>query len=58
MSVLASHGAPQLTLITCTPVGTSKYRLIVHAKQISPNPETNKPFISSGTGLKEIPSGN
>jgi hypothetical protein len=26
-----------LELITCTPVGTSKNRLVVHAEQISPN---------------------
>lgn len=27
---------PMLTLITCTPLGTSKYRLLVSAEQISP----------------------
>lgn len=32
---------PMLTLITCTPLGTSRYRLLVSAEQISPdyNPE-------------------
>lgn len=32
---------PMLTLITCTPLGTSKYRLLITAEQISPsyNPE-------------------
>ena len=29
---------PMLTLITCTPLGTSRYRLLVSAKQISPTP--------------------
>jgi LPXTG-site transpeptidase (sortase) family protein len=28
-----------LTLVTCTPVGTSKDRLIIHAKQTSPKPQ-------------------
>jgi sortase A len=29
---------PILTLLTCTPLGTSKYRLLVTAEQISPDP--------------------
>ena len=28
---------PMLTLITCTPLGTSRYRLLVTAQQISPD---------------------
>ena len=28
---------PILTLITCTPLGTSKYRLLIIAEQISPS---------------------
>lgn len=31
---------PILTLVTCTPLGTSRYRLLVTAEQISPNVET------------------
>ena len=31
---------PLLTLVTCTPLGTSKYRLLVTAEQISPTYET------------------
>lgn len=31
---------PVLTLITCTPLGTSRYRLLVTAEQISPSYET------------------
>lgn len=39
LSVLNQSSAkPSLTLITCTPVGTSKYRFVVHADQISPDP--------------------
>lgn len=41
---------PMLTLITCTPLGTSRYRLLVTAEQISPSyeektftPENEKP---------------
>ena len=30
---------PMLTLVTCTPLGTSRYRLLVTAEQISPNYE-------------------
>ena len=29
---------PILTLVTCTPVGTSRFRLLVTAEQINPNP--------------------
>lgn len=43
MSVLAPTKTPQLTLITCTPVGTSKNRLVVTAQQIYPNPESATP---------------
>lgn len=39
-AVIQPTNTPQLTLITCTPVGTSKNRLVIHAKQISPNPRT------------------
>lgn len=35
---------PQLTLITCTPVGTNKNRLIVTADQVSPDPASMKPL--------------
>ncbi|HSW66288.1 MAG TPA: class D sortase [Bacillota bacterium] len=38
MTVLTQTTEPTLSLITCTPVGTSKNRLVVHAKQISPAP--------------------
>ncbi len=42
VSVLKTDGdSPKLLLITCTPVGTSKNRLIVEAKQIKPNPNKN-----------------
>ena len=31
---------PMLTLITCTPLGTSRYRLLVTAEQVNPSPDT------------------
>ncbi len=39
ISVLQPTSEPQLTLITCTPPGTSWKRLVVTAKQISPVPD-------------------
>ncbi len=38
---------PMLTLITCVPLGTSRYRLLVSAEQIAPAP--------SGSAQEEIP---
>lgn len=32
---------PMLTLITCTPLGTSRYRLLISAEQISPSYDSN-----------------
>lgn len=43
MSVLDPTADPTLSLITCTPVGTNKNRLAIHAKQISPKLEANLP---------------
>jgi sortase A len=42
LTVLTQTDKPMLSLITCTPVGTSKNRLIVHAKLISPKPTTTE----------------
>ena len=38
LSVLSPTAEPTMTLITCTPPGTSWQRLVVTAKQISPEP--------------------
>lgn len=38
MSVAQPTKEPRLTLITCTPVGTNKYRLVITARQVSPDP--------------------
>ena len=42
---------PMLTLVTCTPLGTSRYRLLVTAEQISPSYEN-----SSSIDQTETPS--
>lgn len=41
---------PILTLITCTPIGTSLNRLLVTAEQVSPSPGEATPAPASGTG--------
>jgi LPXTG-site transpeptidase (sortase) family protein len=58
MKVLDSNGAQsELSLITCTPVGTSTNRLVVHTKQVSPNPVNNVPFKpANSASLNELPS--
>ena len=43
LTVLQPTNEPRLTLITCTPVGTSKDRLIVVARQVSPDPTKATP---------------
>lgn len=40
-------GAPAITLLTCTPLGTSRYRLLVYGEQI--DPDFNKASIDSVT---------
>jgi sortase A len=48
---------PILTLITCTPLGTSLNRLLVTAEQVSPDPTgaTAAPSDSGSTGTTSIP---
>jgi LPXTG-site transpeptidase (sortase) family protein len=50
LGVLQQHDKSELSLITCTPVGTSKNRLVIHANQISPNPTNNVSTDDSSTG--------
>lgn len=38
-ALVVDTNKPLLTLVTCTPLGTSRYRLLVTAEQISPNTE-------------------
>jgi sortase A len=60
IEVLNPTSTPTLTLITCSPPGTSLKRLVVTAKQISPDPShttsvANAPAVNQSTNL---PSGN
>ena len=41
-ALVVNTDKPILTLVTCTPLGTSRYRLLVTAEQISPNPDAAK----------------
>ncbi len=38
-ALIVDTDKPILTLVTCTPLGTSRYRLLVTAEQISPSPD-------------------
>ena len=42
-ALVVSTNKPILTLVTCTPLGTSRYRLLVTAEQISPVPDGTAP---------------
>jgi sortase A len=52
-----SGDKPILTLITCTPLGTSLNRLLVTAEQVSPSPSDAQaaPEASTNTGETSIP---
>ena len=39
-ALVVETNKPLLTMVTCTPLGTSRYRLLVTAEQISPNVES------------------
>ncbi len=59
MAVLAPTSTPTLSLITCTPPGTSLERLVVTAKQISPDPSANQqttPSASPQSQQASLPS--
>lgn len=53
--VTESSGEPQLSLMTCSPVGTSLNRLIVKASQIYPDINNNEDYL--GSGAVGIPKG-
>lgn len=53
LSVLNQGSTPEMTLITCTPPGTSWKRLIIKAKQVSPSPQIVTPSTESkDTGIE------
>lgn len=49
---------PVLTLITCTPLGTSTNRLLVTAEQISPDPAKAAPAVTATPGASAEMPGN
>ena len=52
LSPMKQTNSSTLTLMTCTPVGTSLKRLIVTSKQYYPDPNQNKTSSASGAALK------
>jgi sortase A len=58
VGVLNQTPDPELTLITCTPPGTSLKRLVVTAKQISPDPQkaTTASTASAANSSGKLPS--
>ena len=58
LSVLAQTAEPTVTIITCTPPGTSWKRLVVTAKQTDPAPGTQTQTASTDTlGGTQLPTG-
>jgi len=57
LSIMDASTFDGLRLITCTPIGTSTNRLVVEAKQISPDPATNSSFNQATFTTGSIPSG-
>jgi LPXTG-site transpeptidase (sortase) family protein len=56
LSVLRQTTEPTMTLITCTPPGTAWKRLIIKAKQVSPNPTTvHAPVTTSPEQVNLLP---
>lgn len=53
--VTESSGVPQLSLMTCSPVGTSLNRLIIRASQVYPDASKNTTY--EGSGAVGIPQG-
>lgn len=55
IGVLKSSNTHELTLITCTPVGTSTNRLVINAEQTSPAPTTGEADATMAGGLRNLP---
>ena len=58
VGVLSSTSSPTLTLITCTPPGTSLRRLVVTAKQIDPDPNKATTVASAPSASSSASSGS
>lgn len=59
VAVLNQKAGHNLTLITCSPVGSNTHRLIVHAEQISPKPDNSAPVKTGSTpaAINALPAG-
>lgn len=57
-SLVYSTTKPILTLITCTPLGTSLNRLLITAEQVSPDPTSASAAPSSSGGTAKTIPGN
>ena len=55
VDVLRPTPEPMITLSTCVPIGTSYRRKIVRAKQISPDPSSNRASSGSGPTTNRLP---
>lgn len=56
LRVLDQTSTPTISLVTCTPVGTSNYRLVVRAEQISPRPDASSQMVQKNEiAPKELP---
>ena len=60
-AIIVDTNKPILTLITCTPLGTSRYRLLVFAEQISPSydgaeKEEKPQAVDNGSDDQSLPS--
>ncbi len=60
-ALVVNTNKPLITLVTCTPLGTSRYRLLVTGEQISPSYEESEgtesdPTIDYGTEEETLPS--
>lgn len=54
VGVLNATDVPTLTLITCTPVGTSQKRLVVRAEQISPKPAAQAAATQTADAVQPV----
>ncbi len=50
-SLIVDTDKPLITLVTCTPLGTSRYRLLVTGEQISPNYDETESAEQSDTNI-------
>lgn len=57
-ALVVSTDKPLITLVTCTPLGTSRYRLLVTGEQISPSVNSETPSAQPDEGETVVDDGN